>query len=141
VYAAGDNGTLLHYDGAAWKPVASGTTRNLYGVWADDEAFAAVGAEGTFIVGRRSSGMTLGGPRYAVQSIPRVTAQDLRAMWGTSSNSLVAVSAGADALFFDGKALTKSSVENAGSLSGVQHGADGRTLAVSPEGSMFVYSY
>ncbi len=33
VWVVGDHGTILHWNGAAWSPVASGTTDDLYGVW------------------------------------------------------------------------------------------------------------
>ena len=33
VFAVGDAGTILHYDGSAWTPMSSGTTDSLRGVW------------------------------------------------------------------------------------------------------------
>jgi hypothetical protein len=50
VFAVGDNGTILHFDGSAWTAMASGTTANLAGVWgaAPDDVFAT-GDAGTFL--------------------------------------------------------------------------------------------
>lgn len=33
VFAVGDNGTVLHYDGHDWSPMDSGTTANLLAIW------------------------------------------------------------------------------------------------------------
>lgn len=33
VFAVGDNGTIVHYDGRSWLTMESGTTANLVGVW------------------------------------------------------------------------------------------------------------
>lgn len=33
VYAVGDAGLILHYDGAAWTRIESGTTQPLFGLW------------------------------------------------------------------------------------------------------------
>lgn len=33
VYAVGDYGTIMRYDGTAWSPESSGVTRRLFGIW------------------------------------------------------------------------------------------------------------
>jgi hypothetical protein len=33
VFATGEYGTILHYDGQAWSPMESGTTYGLESVW------------------------------------------------------------------------------------------------------------
>ena len=48
IWAVGDRGTILHYDGKSWRSVASGTTHNLHGVYCLGQHDAwAVGDEGT----------------------------------------------------------------------------------------------
>jgi hypothetical protein len=49
-WAVGSSGTILHYDGASWMPVESGTTRDLRAVWgsAADDVWA-VGDFGTIV--------------------------------------------------------------------------------------------
>jgi hypothetical protein len=37
MYAVGDGGTILHFDGQAWTKMASGTTKNLYSIWGTDD--------------------------------------------------------------------------------------------------------
>ncbi len=33
VFAVGDGGTILHYNGSVWSEMTSGTTQDLEGVW------------------------------------------------------------------------------------------------------------
>ena len=55
VWAVGDRGTILHWDGTSLTPEVSGTTANLRGVWAvDADDVYAVGDSGTIL--ERSGG-------------------------------------------------------------------------------------
>jgi hypothetical protein len=50
VYAVGEDGVLLHYNGSAWSEIASGTTADLYGIWGSSASNVyAVGAFGTLL--------------------------------------------------------------------------------------------
>jgi photosystem II stability/assembly factor-like uncharacterized protein len=50
VYAVGDDGVILRYNGAAWAAMSSGTTNPLYGVWGTASTNVyAVGLLGTII--------------------------------------------------------------------------------------------
>jgi hypothetical protein len=50
VWAVGDQGIILHFDGQAWNVQESGTTKCLYGVCAhDDQNVWAVGESGTIV--------------------------------------------------------------------------------------------
>jgi hypothetical protein len=33
VWAVGDNGVIIHWNGSTWSPSSSGTTRTVQGVW------------------------------------------------------------------------------------------------------------
>ncbi len=96
VYAVGSGGTILHFDGVAWSPVPSGTTRNLHAVWGSSAGNVyAVGAAGTVVHfdGSAWSAATIG------------TSQTLRGVWGSSASDVYAVAAGRDTSFifhFDG---------------------------------------
>ena len=51
VFAVGDKGTILHYDGATWSVMESGTTVDLRGVWGTSATNVyAVGYEGGTIL-------------------------------------------------------------------------------------------
>ncbi|MCP4346651.1 MAG: choice-of-anchor D domain-containing protein [Desulfobacterales bacterium] len=50
VFAAGDSGTILHYDGTSWNSMNSGSTDKLYGVWGSSGSDVfAVGDKGTIL--------------------------------------------------------------------------------------------
>ena len=50
VFAVGYGGTVLHYNGSAWGPMASGTTNQLLGVWGSSPSDVfAVGNWGTIL--------------------------------------------------------------------------------------------
>lgn len=49
MWAAGDGGTLLHFDGSKWVPVQSGTSAALRGIWGSGaDNIVAVG-DGTIL--------------------------------------------------------------------------------------------
>jgi hypothetical protein len=50
VFAVGNSGTIIHYDGNVWGPMSSGITNDLQSVWgsASTDVFA-VGSSGTII--------------------------------------------------------------------------------------------
>ncbi|MCX5990868.1 MAG: PKD domain-containing protein [Chloroflexi bacterium] len=85
VYAVGNGGTILHYNGTSWSAQVSGTTNDLLGVWGyryslipmiTVEEVYAVGSNGTVLVSRSSNGF-----RWTAQSGTDV-GTDLRAVWG-----------------------------------------------------------
>jgi hypothetical protein len=45
VYAVGDGGAIVHYNGSTWEPMTSGTTQALYSVWgsSDTDVYAING--------------------------------------------------------------------------------------------------
>ena len=50
VFAVGDNGTILHFDGKSWRMMQSNTTADLVGVWARDaDNVVAAGDGGTVL--------------------------------------------------------------------------------------------
>ncbi len=50
VFAVGEDGTILHYDGTEWSSMSSGTTSNLEAVWGTaGNNIYAVGEEGTIL--------------------------------------------------------------------------------------------
>ena len=50
VFAVGQNGTILHYDGSSWSSMSSGTSNELLGVWGSSASDAfAVGSWSTIL--------------------------------------------------------------------------------------------
>ncbi|RPJ60732.1 MAG: S-layer homology domain-containing protein [Acidobacteria bacterium] len=96
VFAVGDGGSIIHYNGTAWSIMASGTTNRLNGVWASSASDVfAVGVSGTILHfdGTNWSAMTSG------------TTEWLSSVWGTSATD-VFVTAGTAILHYDGTAWT-----------------------------------
>jgi hypothetical protein len=93
IYAVGDSGTIIHYDGETWSPTASGNTQALYGVWGSGSStIFAVGAGGTIL---RYNG-------YSWSSMISGTTSTLYGVWGTASNSVFAVGDGGTVLYYNG---------------------------------------
>jgi hypothetical protein len=94
VFAVGRNGTILHYDGAEWGAMSSGTPRDLLGVWGStgSDVFA-VGAVGTI---RHYDGAAWSWMQSGTNHV-------LEGVWGGSGGDVFAV--GDDAmLHYDGAA-------------------------------------
>ena len=93
VFAVGNGGTILHYDGSNWSGMSSGTSGYLYGVWGSsgDNVFA-VGNGGTILHydGSNWSAMTSG------------TIQGLNDVWGSSADDVFAVGWVGTILHYDG---------------------------------------
>jgi hypothetical protein len=75
VFVVGDSGVVLRFDGAAWRPQATPTTRDLRGIWGrgPTEVYA-VGDSGTVLrfdgVRWQSVPTPLTGPAYVVTGVP-----------------------------------------------------------------------
>jgi hypothetical protein len=59
IFAVGDHGTILHYDGTAWSTMTSGMTDWLYGVWGSSDS-------DVFAVGYNGTTLHYGGEGYAI---------------------------------------------------------------------------
>ncbi|ACY13011.1 hypothetical protein [Haliangium ochraceum] len=83
VYAVGENGTVLHYDGDGWTRIETGTEEHLFGVWgADDGTLYAVGDRATIL--RREGGQwTEMALPYAAARFSWMPEVQLRSVWGS----------------------------------------------------------
>ena len=85
VFAVGERGTILHYDGSAWSAQESGTTLNLNGVWGSSGSDVfAVGLGGTIL---RYDGTAWSAPAI----VPDVCLGDV---WGSSGSDVYAFGSG-----------------------------------------------
>ena len=90
VWAVGDSGMTLHYDGNEWAVVATDTTQNLNAVWATD-------TDHVWAVGNDSTILFWNGSSWSDESTT-FAAADLLGVWALDSDDVVAVGAlGADA--------------------------------------------
>jgi len=82
IYAVGDDGIIIRFDGELWRPMLSGTDANLYAVWGTSSTNVfAVGAGGTIL--------KYNGNSWARMTSP--TKETLRSVWGTSATNVYAV--------------------------------------------------
>ncbi len=81
VYAVGDSGTILHYDGAAWSIIGAPTTLDLKSVWVDGSGVVTItGADGVILEGDRTAGFTESGIFHL--------AGELVGLWGDDTGSV-----------------------------------------------------
>ncbi len=93
IFAVGDAGTVIHYDGSTWVPMNSGTASNLSAVWGTSRCDVfAVGDSGTII--------HYDGGAWTVMASG--SDADLRSIWGTSSADIFAVGGIEIVLHYDG---------------------------------------
>ncbi|MBN2282430.1 MAG: hypothetical protein JXO48_00910, partial [Deltaproteobacteria bacterium] len=130
VFAVGDYGTILHYDGSAWSPMTSGTTGELYGIWgtAGSDVFA-VGGPGTILHydGSTWSPMASGTTEY------------LLSVWGTSGGNVFAVGGGGTILHYDGSTWSPMTSGTITSLASVWGTSGSDVFAVGIGGTILHY--
>jgi hypothetical protein len=84
VFAVGLNGAIVHYDGASWSPMTSGTPNDLTGIWGN-------GGSDVFVVGYPSVVLHYDGSLWStVASIPDTEYGGLACVWGTSPSDVFA---------------------------------------------------
>jgi PKD repeat protein len=98
VYAVGFSGTVLRYDGVAWRFMQGGSGANLWDIWgpatADGQPTTA------FAVGAAGTIMRYDGSRWLNMSSG--SGAELTSVWGTSSNNVYAVGGSGTILRYDG---------------------------------------
>lgn len=94
VWAVGDNGTILFYDGVRWNPKISPTANNLSDVW-------AVSADDVWAVGEKGTIIHYDGTGWSVVS-HGLTAKDLHGISGCDATHLWAVGDSGTILVYGG---------------------------------------
>jgi hypothetical protein len=94
--AVGDSGLIVQYDGTAWRAAASGTTRNLHGVW----GIGSGPSSSIFAVGDSGTIAHFDGSTWQQQASG--TTQPLYGIWGASASDVFAVGLGGIILHYDG---------------------------------------
>ncbi|HTS89496.1 MAG TPA: hypothetical protein VMG41_13470 [Gemmatimonadales bacterium] len=105
VYAVGDAGTILHWNGSSLGAVTSGTTANLYGVFGTTATdLYAVGSGGTILHSANGTTWT---------AMTSGTTDSLFSVWGTSSTDVWAVGQAATVLHYNGTTWSPVVVDSA----------------------------
>ncbi len=130
MFAVGDSGTILYYNGSAWKAVQSVTDKNLQGVWGDTENnFFAVGNSGTIL--------HYDGSEWGLMDSG--TAENLRSVWGSDSSNVFAVGRSGTILHYDGSSWTAQNSGVSAHLNTV-YGADSGKIFAGGNGVILEYN-
>ncbi len=130
VFAVGDNGTLLHYDGSAWSSMTSGTSQMLLGVW-------TASATDAFAVGNGAAILRYDGSSWS-QMTPS-TGTNLHDVWGASSHDVFAVGWNGEITHFDGSVWSNMSSGTTAALWGVWGASRSDVFAVGQAGTILHY--
>ncbi len=88
VWAVGDNGLVMHYDGTTWKQVDAGTTNHLHGVWVD-------APDSVFVVGWQATVLHWNGSTWSPVAVnPDATSGSFNAVFGITGKKLWVAGAG-----------------------------------------------
>lgn len=117
VFAVGEGGTIIHYDGTSWSQMPGATTQKLYGVWgsAGDDVFAS-GADGTIIHYDGASWTTM-------ESGTKVPLNG--GVWGSGKNDVFVSGEGGIILHYDGESWQPMTSGTTVSLGGGIWGTSG----------------
>ncbi|QTA77907.1 CalX-like domain-containing protein [Desulfonema limicola] len=130
VFAVGDNGLILHYDGTAWTETDSGTGNDLYAVWGSSE-------NDVFAAGGNGIILHYDGTAWTETDIGRDN--DLNAVWGSSGNDVFAAGENGIILHYDGTAWTETDSGTDKDLYAVWGSSAGNVFAVGAGGIILHY--
>ncbi len=95
VFVAGNNGTILHYNGNLWSPMSSGTAENLRGIW-------GASSSDIFVVGENGAILHYDGSSWSPMTSG--TTENLESVWGASGSNVYAVGTNGKILHYNGSA-------------------------------------
>jgi hypothetical protein len=101
VFVAGDSGTVLHWNGAAWSRMATGTTAGLRRVWGSS-------GSNVYVSGENGTLLHYDGSAWSRVAVP--TAEALERIWGSSAGDVYVGGAHATLLHYDGAAWSRVAI-------------------------------
>ena len=135
IYAVGNEGTILHWDGTEWSPKKCSTSGNLNGIWGSSpENIFAVGDGGTIL-------QCKDGEWFEMES---TASENLNAVWGRSKNDVYAVGNRGRILHYDGnkdrrwRKIPRPTIEN---LHGIWISENTHVFVVGENGVSPTYTY
>jgi PKD repeat protein len=93
LFAAGEAGTILRYDGTTWMPMSGGTENSLNKIWGTSES-------NIFAAGHRGTILHYDGANW--EPMKSGISENLKAIWGTSDSVLFAAGDSGTILRYDG---------------------------------------
>jgi hypothetical protein len=134
VFAVGDSGLVVHYDGTDWTSQASGTIQHLNAVWGSGSGVGAV----IFAVGNAGTILSFDGASWHAQTSG--TTQPLYGIWGASPSDVFAVGGGGTILHYDSSAWTTQSSGSTQALRAVWGNSGSLVYAVGDASTIFRYN-
>jgi hypothetical protein len=129
IFAVGDAGTILHFDGAKWSIMTTNTSAKLHGVGGSS-------ATDVFAVGEGGIILHYDGTKWSIMTSP--TVNQLRAVWAYSENDVFAAGDYGVVLHNDGTAWEASTV-GINNIYGVWGTSGSDVFAVADKGVIFHY--
>jgi len=120
VFAVGDRGTILHYDGSRWTVSESGTKNLLFSVWGSSP-------ENIYAAGGRGTLLRYDGASWKAMEVPQKG--HYIGIWGRSGDGFTMVGDAGLALHFDGKEWSPLPVETDDVLRSVSGNQTGLLIA------------
>ncbi|MCK4389834.1 MAG: chitobiase/beta-hexosaminidase C-terminal domain-containing protein [Desulfobacterales bacterium] len=139
VFAVGDSGTILHYDGSHWSRMSSGTYAGLNAVWGSSRSDVfAVGGYGTILHYDGSEWSEMSNPLTGSETI-------LLGVWGSSGSDVFAVGGyvygafSGTILHYDGSEWSEMSTSTTDWLKAVWGSSGSDVFAVGELGTILHY--
>ncbi|MCP4107814.1 MAG: hypothetical protein GY749_20105 [Desulfobacteraceae bacterium] len=98
IFAVGEKGTILHYDGSTWTAMASNSYNYLRSVWGRS-------GNNVFAVGENGTILHYNGTDWT--RMTSTTSDDLEGVWGSSGNDVFAVSKQGSIFHYNGNTWTQ----------------------------------
>jgi hypothetical protein len=95
VFAVGDSGVILHYNGSTWSSMASGTSNNLSGVWGSSNS-------NVFAVGDSGTILHYDGISWSIMTMTDPITDKLNSVWGWSPTGVFALGDNGAFLIYNG---------------------------------------
>lgn len=124
LWAVGDGGQILHWDGTRWNLQASGVTRSLMSVWGSS-------ANDVYAVGDSGTILHFDGTTWSPMAAPGGSTANLNVVRGSSASDVWAVGGASSIFRFNGTQWTTQAGGPSGNLIG---------LYVAPDGTAFISS-
>jgi len=127
IFAVGENGTILHFNGSTWSSMSSGTSNDLRGAWGSS-------GNNVFVVGFYGTIRHYNGSTWS--SMSSGTSQSLFAIWGSSGSDIFAVGGNGTIRHFNGSTWSSMSSGTTNTLWSVWGSSGTDVFAVGSNGTI-----
>jgi hypothetical protein len=132
VFAVGEVGTILHYDGDTWSQMNSSTSEWLYGIWGSSES-------DVFAVGYGGTIMHYNGSTWSSMDNGSGYINWLDDVWGSSGSDVFAVGSSGTILHYDGSSWSEMTSGSNSRFAGIWGSSGSDVYAVGGWGSILYY--